>query len=265
MMRPPPWRFMWGMASRDMRAKNSKDRCSAVAHCSSVALRARARGGPPELSKRMSRRPNRLVAAAIRSRIVWWLSRSPATARTSLPVASRISFAVRSRSAWVRLHTTTLAPSSASTSAQARPRPLLAPPTTATLSLSSRSMGDAPFSRPARVSGTCTVAERARYWSGGHDLSRPDAPARTLTAQQHDALTVARGGYGLGGRRNVAMSHVQTKPITNWCPQAKPNEQGQCGTDKIAEDGKRHHCDKTPGHAADLHSCKCGMQWKHMM
>src|SRR6266849_2474878 len=148
MMRPPPWRFMWGMASRDMRAKNSRDRCSAVAHCSSVAVKARARGGPPELLTRMSRRPNRLVAAAIRSRIVWWLSRSPARARTSLPVASRISFAVRSRSVWVRLHTTTLAPSSASTSAQARPRPLLAPPTTATLSLSSRSMEAAPF--PAR-------------------------------------------------------------------------------------------------------------------
>src|SRR5438477_5690586 len=55
MMRPPPCRFMWGIASRDMRAKNSKDRCSAVAHCSSVALRARARGGPPELLTRMSR------------------------------------------------------------------------------------------------------------------------------------------------------------------------------------------------------------------
>ncbi len=61
------------------------------------------------------------------------------------------------------------------------------------------------------------------------------------------------------------MSHVQTKPITNWCPQAKPNEEGQCGTDKLADDGKRHHCDKTPGHADDLHACKCGMQWKHMM
>ncbi len=61
------------------------------------------------------------------------------------------------------------------------------------------------------------------------------------------------------------MSHTQTKPITNWCPQAKPNEEGQCGTDKLAEDGRRHHCDKTPGHSDDLHACKCGMQWKHMM
>jgi hypothetical protein len=118
---------------------------------------------------------------------------------------------------------------------------------------------------PGSLAGTSIDAERARYWSGAVGLSRPRAPARTLTAQRHDGLTVARGGYRLEGRRNAAMSHVQTKPITNWCPQAKPNEEGQCGTDKLAEDGKRHHCDKTPGHADDLHSCKCGMQWKHMM
>ena len=31
-------RFRWGRASRDMRAKNSSERCTAVAHCSSVAL-----------------------------------------------------------------------------------------------------------------------------------------------------------------------------------------------------------------------------------
>ena len=67
------------------------------------------------------------------------------------------------------------------------------------------------------------------------------------------------------GKEECAMSHTQTKPITNWCPQAKPNEEGQCGTDKLAEDGRRHHCDKTPGHSDDLHACKCGMQWKHMM
>ena len=36
------------------------------------------------------------------------------------------------------------------------------------------------------------------------------------------------------------MSHTETKPITNWCPQAKPDKTGCCGTDKISEDGKRH-------------------------
>jgi hypothetical protein len=141
MMRPPPCRFMWGTASRDIRAKNRSDRSTAVAHCSSVALRARASGGPPELLTRMSRRPKRSTVAAINPRMVSCLSRSPARARTSEPVASRIACAAFSSSPWVRLHTATLAPSSASTSAQARPRPLLAPPTTATLSLSSRSIG----------------------------------------------------------------------------------------------------------------------------
>jgi hypothetical protein len=61
------------------------------------------------------------------------------------------------------------------------------------------------------------------------------------------------------------MARVQAKPVTNWCPQAKPDEQGHCGTDKLAEDGKRHHCEKPPGHGDDLHACKCGMQWRHMM
>jgi len=32
------------------------------------------------------------------------------------------------------------------------------------------------------------------------------------------------------------MSQVQTKPLTNWCPAAKPDEQGRCGTDKITFD-----------------------------
>ena len=61
------------------------------------------------------------------------------------------------------------------------------------------------------------------------------------------------------------MSHTETKPITNWCPQAKPDKAGCCGTDKISEDGKRHHCDKPSDHTDDLHSCTCGIQWKHLM
>ena len=47
--------------------------------------------------------------------------------------------------------------------------------------------------------------------------------------------------------------------------QAKPDKTGCCGTDKISEDGKRHHCDKPSGHTDDLHACLCGTQWKHMM
>src|SRR5262249_51240040 len=60
-----------------------------------------------------------------------------------------------SRSAWVRLHIATLTPSWASTSAQALPRPLLAPPTMATLSCSSRSIeNETSFDHPCCPSPT---------------------------------------------------------------------------------------------------------------
>src|SRR5262245_66532925 len=88
----------------------------------------------------MSSRPNRATVVAIRSRTVLSWSRSPVSARTSALVFSRICWAALSRSAFVRLQRATLAPSSARTSAHARPSPLLAPPTTATLPFSSRSM-----------------------------------------------------------------------------------------------------------------------------
>ena len=141
MMRPAPARFRWGRASRLIRAKKKSERCTAVAHSSSVAVWAWASGGPPELLTKMSRWPKRSTVAAIKSRMVSGRSRSPANTSTSPPVAPRISFAARSRSSRDRLHIATWAPSCASTSAQARPRPLLAPPTIATLSVSSRSMG----------------------------------------------------------------------------------------------------------------------------
>ena len=66
--------------------------------------------------------------------------RSPATAKTSTPVAALISPATRSSSPAFRLQITRLAPSCARESAQARPSPLLPPPMIATLSLSPRSM-----------------------------------------------------------------------------------------------------------------------------
>src|SRR5438105_1722057 len=100
-MRPPPACFRWGTAYRDIRAKNSSERCRAVAHCSSVAVWARASGGPPELLTRMSRRPNRPTVAATRSRTVSGRSRSPAKARTSARAVSRISCAALSTRAGI--------------------------------------------------------------------------------------------------------------------------------------------------------------------
>jgi hypothetical protein len=44
-------------------------------------------------------------------------------------------------------------------------------------------------------------------------------------------LTAAPKGIG-EGQENRYMSRVETKPITNWCAQAKPTEQGLCGVNK---------------------------------
>src|SRR5215467_2857678 len=45
MMRPPPCLFICGTASRHIRAKKTRERCTAVAHCSSVAASARRTAG----------------------------------------------------------------------------------------------------------------------------------------------------------------------------------------------------------------------------
>src|SRR6266478_5951361 len=140
MMRPARCRLRCGSASRHIRPKKKSARCTAVSHCSSVALWAWARGGPPELFTRTSRRPKRATVFATRSRTVSGRSRSPAKTSTSRPVVSWISFAALSRSGCERLHRATVTPSCARTSAHARPSPFDAPPTIATLSFSSRSI-----------------------------------------------------------------------------------------------------------------------------
>src|SRR6267142_6036988 len=89
--------------------------------------------------------------------------------------------------------------------------------------------------------------------------------ARNLCRRASRPLDRGGAGWVCVSERRVIMSRTQTKPMTNWCPQANPNEEGRCGTDKIADDGKRHHCDRPSAHADDLHACKCGVEWKHLM
>ena len=84
--------------------------------------------------------PNCSSAAAISPLMLSSLSRFAGYGSTSAPVDSRISSAACSRSAAVRLQMATFAPSPASTSAQARPSPLLAPPMIATLSFNPKSI-----------------------------------------------------------------------------------------------------------------------------
>ena len=61
------------------------------------------------------------------------------------------------------------------------------------------------------------------------------------------------------------MTRVQPKATPNWCPQVKPDEPwtGRCVKEKIADDGKRHRCDKKEKHDENVHACKCGLEWKH--
>ena len=76
-----------------MRAKNRSERCTAVSHCSSLAVAALASGGPPELLTITSKRPNRSTVAATNAVIVLGLSRSPGNSRISAFVSRRISSA----------------------------------------------------------------------------------------------------------------------------------------------------------------------------
>ena len=60
------------------------------------------------------------------------------------------------------------------------------------------------------------------------------------------------------------MTHVHPKAIPNWCPQVNPDEPwtARCVKEKIAADGKRHRCQKKVGHDENVHTCKCGLEWK---
>ena len=65
-------------------------------------------------------------------------------------------------------------------------------------------------------------------------------------------------------RRKRTMARVQPKATPNWCSQVKPDEPwtGRCTKEKIADDGKRHRCDKKEKHDDNVHACKCGLGWK---
>src|SRR5215468_6477081 len=56
------------------------------------------------------------------------------------------------------------------------------------------------------------------------------------------------------------MARVQPKTTPNWCSKVKPDEPwtGRCVKEKIADDGKRHRCDKKEKHDDNVHACKCG-------
>ncbi len=138
-MRPQRWRRMWGTTSRTKRTKFSVTTSNARRQSSSVKSANLPLAGPPELLTSTSTPPNRSAVAATTLWMPAALVRSAGTASTSAPVSRLISAAAASRSASVRAQTVTRAPSRASASAEALPRPLLDAATSATLPDSPRS------------------------------------------------------------------------------------------------------------------------------
>ena len=60
------------------------------------------------------------------------------------------------------------------------------------------------------------------------------------------------------------MTRVQPKAKPNWCPHVNPDEPwtARCVKERIADDGRRHRCEKKEGHGENVHACKCGLEWK---
>src|SRR6266481_802977 len=135
--------FFCFMSGRTARMKRTVERwtCSKAAfHCSSVICSKGPGGGPPTLATRTSTPPHFSRVLATTRAMSSDLFASAATASTSAPVCLLTSSAAARRSASPRAHIATCAPSAPSPMAEARPIPLLAATTSATLPLSPRSM-----------------------------------------------------------------------------------------------------------------------------
>ena len=132
MMRPQRRSFIPGSTARVNSTTLSRFCRTASCHASAECDSNGPAGGPPPFVTRMSMRPNlRVAASTIRATSAGLLT-SPVIASTSPPCA-RIASAVPCNAASPRAHTTTRAPSRASSSATARPSPRLDAATSATL------------------------------------------------------------------------------------------------------------------------------------
>jgi len=60
------------------------------------------------------------------------------------------------------------------------------------------------------------------------------------------------------------MTRVHPKAKPNWCPQVNPDEPrtARCMKERIADDSTRHRCEKQAGHEENVHTCRCGLEWK---
>jgi hypothetical protein len=98
------------------------------------------------------------------------------------------------------------------------------------------------------------VSQKATASRAGHGERSPRLPKLLGPALRK----VRRVGI------HPAVSVGHPKPMPNWCPQVNPDEAwtARCVKEKIAADGKRHRCQKKVGHDDNVHTCKCGLEWK---
>src|SRR6185295_12233601 len=131
---------------------------------------------PPTLFTRMSIRPKRSIAASMSLAAGVSSVRSPAIVRAAPPLAV-IALAVPSSPAASRSPSATYAPSRASTWAISRPRPLAAPVTTATRSLTpgigSAGREDGGTAGPVEGQDLIAIGRAARHFHAGRADRHP--------------------------------------------------------------------------------------------
>src|SRR5262245_43313201 len=185
-MRPHRLARMCGTTPRTKRTKFSVTTSNACRQSSSVKSAKLPIAGPPELLTSTSTPPKRSTVPATTLSMPSAVVRSAWTASTSARVSSWISSAAVSRSASVRAQIVTSAPSRASASADALPRPLLEAATIATLPLTPRStrLPSSVRCRLTRLNApqvpgvTTIVSRRAAALSYGTGTSRVQARRR---------------------------------------------------------------------------------------
>ncbi len=135
----PPW-GMWGNAVRTRRTTLSRLVSKAFCQAASSKDSRVPPGGPPALQRRMSIFSQRFTVSWTTPSISSRFDTSAASPTTSAPVFPAISEAASWTRSALRLHMTTRAPSSASFSAMARPKPRLAAVTNAVFPFNPRSI-----------------------------------------------------------------------------------------------------------------------------
>ena len=124
-----------------------------------------------------------------------------------------------------------------------------------------------PFAQSFPTNGVCRFSFCKRQASIPTDILHfilGISHSRNIGTQGAQSLAIEAQVRYVCPRRKRTMARVQPKATPNWCSQVKPDEPwtGRCVKEKIADDGKRHRCDKKENHDDNVHACKCGLGWK---